>query len=516
MSITQNKFSSKSDLRNVVRLLLMALIVLTCVACQHFESSDPSELSGPGSDDERPNVVFLLVDDLRWDEVGYEGYPVATPNIDSLSSDGIRFDKAYVVSSLCSPSRASFLTGTYPHTNGVAGNVIDLDFEKMPTIASLLQGEGYETAMIGKWHMGGSAKPRPGFDYWYALPGQGRYVNPEFKQNDKEKGFTIEGYNTDIITDRALEFMDDNAHQPFYLHLSYKSVHQPFTPAPRHADTLDDTAFKIKSPNARKTRMTLRRKRAETLLSVDESVGRVVAYLREHDLLDNTVLVFTSDNGYLLGEHGFGDKRYFYEESIRIPWLVHYPRLTASGTAIDQPILNVDFLPSMLELVGADIPEHIQGASFVPLMTATDPAKVDWRDYWIYEYMIEQEYMHVPTHLAVVGKDYKYVRFPEGQALLKRFSGEELLFNTKTDPFEMTNIASEESSVEVLQKMRGQLQQFGQDTDFQFMPLDPVRVNKRIGELYGGEKMHTWFRKAMDKAYPEGYPGWEAPESEPL
>jgi N-acetylglucosamine-6-sulfatase len=484
---------------------MVALTMLICVAC------DPAPTQSRG---DQPNVILLLVDDLRWDEVGYAGYPVPTPNIDSLAAKGVRFDRAYVASSLCSPSRASFLTGTYPHTHGVVGNRSELDFEKTPTIASLLQDEGYETAMIGKWHMGQSSDQRPGFDYWYSTPGHGRYIDPIF-QEGKRKPVEVKGYSTDLITDRAIEFIAKNSNQPFYLHLSYKAVHEPFTPAPRHVNSLDVNAFKMKSPNSRVIKPEQRQKRAESLLAIDDSVGRIVSSLEEYALLDNTVLVFTSDNGFLLGEHGLGDKRIFYEESIRIPWVVHFPRLPASGTAIDKSILNIDFLPTMLDLVGVEIPQHIEGTSFAPLLNATDLATVDWRSHWVYEYFNEEEHMGVPTHLAVIDQRYKYVRFPEGPGLFKKFSGEDLLFDLQTDPYEMTNLAGQEGAGEIMLQMRRQLQQFAKETNFRFIPLDPERVNARIQELYNA-KPALWYTKALDKAYPDGYPGWEAPVPEPL
>ncbi len=505
MLVTQINPPTTYCSRNLFRFILLALTILICVACE----PTPTQPRG-----DQPNVILLLVDDLRWDEVGYAGYPIPTPNIDSLAAKGVRFDRAYVVTSLCSPSRASFLTGTYPHTHGVVSNRSKLDFTRTPTIAALLQDEGYETAMIGKWHMGQSSKQRPGFDYWYSPPGHGRYIDP-IVQEGNQKPVEVKGYNTDLITDRAIEFIEENSRKPFYLHLSYKAVHQPFTPAPRHDNALDLETFRIKSPNSMATKPGERQKRAESLLAVDDSVGRIVSYLKEHALLDNTVLVFASDNGFLLGEHNMGDKRIFYEESIRIPWVVHFPRLSASGTAIEQFILNIDFLPTMLDLVGVEIPQHIEGASFAPLMNTSDPAEVDWRSHWIYEYFNEEQHMTVPTHLAVIDKRYKYVRFPEGPALFKIFSGEDLLFDLQTDPYEMTNLAGQDGTVEIMQKMRAQLQQFAKETNFRFIPLDQDRVNARIQELYNAEPA-LWYKDALDKAYPNGYPGWEAPVPEPL
>jgi N-acetylglucosamine-6-sulfatase len=490
-------------------LFFRAAIIALAVGCIGGEGPG-GELRTP--DDKRPNVILLLVDDLRHDEFGFSGYPVNTPNIDALARGGARFENAFVTSSLCSPSRASFLTGVYPHTHGVVGNKIGLDIEKTPTIGSLLQAEGYRTAMIGKWHMGANAAPRPGFDHWFSMRSQGEYFDPVFHTNgDKVQ---VKGYNTDVITDEAVEFIEQNRDYPFYLHLGYKSVHDPFEPAPRHKGTLEADSFRIQSPSANGDWRDLRHKRAETLLAVDESVGRIMAALKANDL-HNTLVLFTSDNGFLYGEHGFGDKRLFYEESMRVPWLVHYPGGAIPGSILQEHVLNIDFVPTVLDLAGADIPGHIQGRSFAPLLKQGGDKAAMWRDHWVYEYFNEVEFMHIPTHFAVVDTRYKYVRFPEGPALFRYFTGKDLLFDLREDPFELNNLATEADQRERLERMHAQLLDFARDTDLRFFDLDPQAVNERIDYLYN-DPLFLWIRRAMDKAYPEGFPGWTPPQRQPL
>ncbi len=480
-------------------------LLLSFSACQQDEGIDGQQ---------GPNVILLLVDDLRWDEPGYTGYPVSTPNIDRLAANGIRFNNAYVTSSICSPSRASFITGLYPHSHGVVGNTTDLDYDNTPTIATLLKKAGYTTAMIGKWHMGQSSEPRPGYDRWFALPGQGQYRNPRF--NDNGRTVEVAGYNTDILTEKAIAFIAKNRKKPFFLHLGYKAVHYPFEPAPRHRQTLSQADFdSARRPNSAATNPVLRQKRGETLLSVDDSVGEIYAFLKENNMLENTILVFTSDNGFLLGEHNRGDKRVFYEESIRIPWLLHYPRLRLSGSSISEQILNVDFVPTILDLVGINIPTYVQGISFLSLIDGGKDDLTRWRDYWVYEYFNEEQYMHVPTHLAVVSERYKYVTFPEGPDLFNIFTGEDLLFDLKHDPYELENLADSDDHTIIKKTMREQLSEFARRYEFRYFPLDSDKVNDRIEFLYN-DKEHSWFKRLMDKNYPNGYPGWQSPSPRPL
>lgn len=504
----------------LARMLVLVDIALL-QACSGLDSGLGSgvESAPPGSaapNAAPPNIVLFLVDDLRWDELGYMGYPVPTPAIDQLAHEGIRFENAFVTSSLCSPSRASFLTGMYPHSHGVVGNTSDLDYESMPTIGKLLQDGGYYTAMIGKWHMGRNAAPRTGFDYWYALPGQGLYTNPRFDDNGLQ--ITAEGYNTDILTKKAVEFLARRSNQPFYLHLSYKAVHGPLKASVKYQNSLERSSFEsLQRPNARQQAVRMRKQRAETLRSVDDSVQMVVEYLKQHEMLDNTVLVFTSDNGFLLREHNRGDKRVFYDESIRIPWVMHYPNLGSPIKSVGEHILNIDFLPTMLDLAGIAIPDSVQGRSFAPLLkggkaTASNRSNPGWRDHWVYQYFNEEQFPQVPTHLAVVTEHYKYVHFPEGQGFLRYFTGEDLLFDRAADPYEMKSVAQSPEHEPLLQTMKKQLADFMETYDFKFYPLDEQRVNDRIDALYQDEDSNR-MKRVIDRQYPNGYPAWVSPHS---
>jgi arylsulfatase A-like enzyme len=444
-----------------------------------------------------PNIVFLLVDDLRWNVLGHSGYPIQTPAVDRLAAEGVRFENAFVTSSLCSPSRASFLTGVYPHVHGVTGNNVDLDTDRLPLVSTLLHGRGYRTAMLGKWHMGHSPDPRPGYDLWYAMPGQGHYENPVFYHNGVK--VEREGYNTDILTEEAVRFIDENRDRPFLLHLGYKAVHEPRTPAARHDGKYANVDWP-RRPNATDDVSELRRKDAECLMAVDESVGRIYAALEAAGILDETFFVFTSDNGYLFGEHGRGDKRVFYEESIRIPWIIRYPRLAPAGESRTQMILNIDFVPTLLDLTGVPVPGHVQGESFLPVLAN---AHAPWRTEWVYEYFREQQWPLMSTLLALRTTRYKYVVFPEGRDLLREFPGTPMLFDLEKDPYEMENVIDDPAHADVRDELAADLDAFMKAPEFRFYPLDPEEIRKRVSNL---RKRHTWFDERMTENYPEGWP----------
>lgn len=292
------------------------------------------------------NIVFILIDDQRYDALGMLNDYWQTPHLDALAKDGLFFEYAFVTTSLCSPSRASFLSGQYAHTHGVLNNGTPFP-KSIQTFPKVLQSAGYETAFVGKWHMGGSSDaPRPGFDRWVSFRGQGVYNNQTF--NIDGESVRHEGYTSDIITDYAEEFLRKEHDSPFMLYVSHKAVHAPFTPAERHAgsydeidypypasmaDTNDNYAGKPDWVRAQRDSWhgvdglynnatdldAFTREYAEALRAVDDSVGRIVATLKELGQLDSTLLVFTSDNGFQFGEHGLIDKRTMYEASIRVP-----------------------------------------------------------------------------------------------------------------------------------------------------------------------------------------------------
>jgi len=461
---------------------------------------------------DKPNVLMVLVDDLKPTIGCYGDLQARTPNIDALARRGVRFENAFVTNSLCSPSRASFLTGVYSHVHGVAGNLSDIDYEKAPLVSQILEKSGYSSGFFGKWHMGSSPEARPGYDAWFAVAGQGRYTNPVFFNGDKHE--TIEGYHTDIITERAVQFIREHASKPFFAQISYKAVHSPLKSAPRHKGSLDPESFNIRRQNAAGSFAKLRRARSEALLSVDDSVGQIVDVLEELGL-DNTLIVFTSDNGFMLDEHGFGGKRVFYDESIRIPWIVAHPDIRQPGSVRSEHVLNIDLLPSILEHAGVEVPEHVQGRSFLPLLRHEEDDPIEWRDHWVYEYFNEVQFIHVPTHLAVIDDDFKYVWFPEGPSLLRRFTDEHLLFDRRSDPYELSNIASLSDYDAEIKLKREQLRSFMRSDDFRFFDLDPKAVNERMNELMS-KKSSSRVLEEIRTLYPDGYTGWEPPDRKSL
>ncbi|HSV16293.1 MAG TPA: sulfatase-like hydrolase/transferase, partial [Tepidisphaeraceae bacterium] len=378
---------------------------------------------------DRPNFIFMITDDQRWDELGCvqkemgdKGrYPwFKTPNMDRLAAEGVRFRNAFVTDSLCSPSRASFLTGQYNHVNGVIDNhtPMPLDTE---TSGKVLGEAGYSTAYIGKFHHG-KQKERPGFAYIASYLDQGYYHDCPFNVNGTMT--PSHGWIDDIATDYAIQYLKDHTagadHQkPFFMVLGFKSPHDPRTPPERDKNLFSDTVWSWPTPNFdcrppflptnAKTkhatpgqhvpmdRSTIDKFRC--IAAADEEVGRVLAALDDLKLAENTVIVFVGDNGYYEGEHSLWDKRTAYEESLRIPLLVRWPRLQHKGVTCDQIALNVDLAPTMLDLAGVPIPKQMQGRSWRPLLETGNDR--NWRQSFFYEYFYEHPYTFAPYTLAV-------------------------------------------------------------------------------------------------------------------
>ena len=424
----------------------------------------------------RPNFVFILVDDLRYNALGCTGHPfVKTPNIDRLAREGMNFVNAFVTTPLCSPSRASFLTGQYVRTHGILDNTNRSEAShKLVTFPKLLRDAGYRTAYIGKWHMGNDPTPRPGFDRWVSFPGQGQYIDPRLNVDGRD--IQASGYMTDLLNRYALEFIQQKDDRPFCLYLAHKAVHGPFTPADRHRDLYVGVTVERK-PSAKDTlegKPVLRRPLPESrqgkqagpgqrpggptdevilnqlrcLAAIDEGVGQLYEALRASGQLDNTLFVFTSDNGYLWGEHGLGDKRAFYEESIRIPLIARYPRLIRPGSVAKGMALNIDIAPTFLELAKAPVPKSRQGRSLVPLMAGREAG---WRQSFLGEYYEEKQFPRIPTWEGVRTQRYKYihyVNFPEFDEL----------YDLEKDPYEMNNLISDRSAQPVLKQMQAELE----------------------------------------------------------
>jgi N-acetylglucosamine-6-sulfatase len=427
----------------------------------------------------RPNIVFILIDDLRWDALGVLGHPfVKTPNIDRIAKEGMIFRNAFVTTPLCSPSRASFLTGQYAHKHNVVGNEKPqvygpLSF-KLTTFPMLLQRAGYETAYVGKWHMGNDDAPRPGFDRWVSFKGQGVYNDPPLNVDGRQE--KAAGYMTDLLSDHAVEFIKRQRSKPFMLYLAHKAIHGPFTPAERHKDLFANQTIK-RAPNAQDTlegkpmlRRTvgerpaarpgggpndeLIRNQMRCLTSIDEGVGRLLKALEETGQLDKTIVIFTSDNGYFWGEHGLGDKRAAYEESIRIPLFVRYPKMIKAGTTREQAALNVDIAPTLLELAGAPIPKEMHGRSLAPLFKG-NPRK--WRESFLTEYFAEERFPNIASWQAVRAARWKHVHYTE-------LEGADELYDLKADPGEMKNLIGELGAQPALREMKLELQRLLKET----------------------------------------------------
>lgn len=413
------------------------------------------------ADAQKRNVVFILIDDQRFDAFSFMGHPfLETPNIDQLAKDGLVFENAFVTTSLCSPSRATILTGLYAHKHGVLDNDTRLP-ERLPTFPKALQSAGYETAFTGKWHMGNATdEPRPGWDHWASFRGQGPYFNPTFNVDGERR--EIEGYTTDIITDFAEAFVRRDHSKPFFLYMSHKAVHSNFAPAPRHdgvyadedfphpksmANTDENYAGKPEWVRAQRNSWhgvdgmyndavdfdQFARDYAETLLAVDDSVGRIVQALKDQGLFESTLIVYTSDNGFLFGEHGHIDKRSMYEPSIRVPLIVHCPELVDGGQKRKEMIVNCDFAPTFMEMAGVEIPESIQGRSFYPMIRGE---KMPWRDAFLYTYFWERPFPQTPTVIGVRGDRYKFMRY---HGIWDRYE----LYDIVNDPGETNNLLAD-------------------------------------------------------------------------
>lgn len=414
---------------------------------------------------DKPNIIFILVDDQRYDELGFMGHPfLKTPAIDALANKSVYFDQAFVTTSLCSPSRASIVTGQYTHTHGVTDNDTDLS-PQTPTYAKELQKNGYKTGFVGKWHMGAATdERRPGFDYWVSFNGQGQYLDPKLNVDGERS--KIKGHMTDILTDLAVDFIKKQASsdQPYMLSLSHKAVHENFTPTERHHGVYKDekiiypetyantpennkgkpewvkdqrvswhgaernykTGDKVEGDDlARLTQLY-----AETMLGVDDSVGKIVKTLKDMGQLDNTVIIYYSDNGYLHGEHGLIDKRVMYEESIRVPGFIHWPAKIKKASINSEFVLNIDLAPTILDIAGIDIPATMQGKSFLPLAMGK---KVKWRQDFLYEYFVDPAAVQTPSILGLRTKDYSYMTYSGVWDIFE-------LYDLQKDPQQMNNL----------------------------------------------------------------------------
>ncbi|MGK0205025.1 MAG: N-acetylglucosamine-6-sulfatase [Planctomycetota bacterium] len=476
------------------QFLLPCLLVLA--VCSAARCQEPSPR----------NIIFILSDDHRHDFMGFmEQAPafLETPNLDRLAREGMHIRNAFVSTSLCSPSRASILTGQFMHHHRVVGNQHAIPAGTM-FFPQMLQQAGYQTAFVGKWHMGHDRDSvRPGFDYWASFRGQGQYFDPVINVNGKQRKFT--GYNADILSGLAVDWLQArrDSGKPFFLYLSFKAVHYPFVPAKRHAgryggkqiaypETMANTERNYRSqPRWVRDRRysihgidhmetgafdndpvpdfdALYRGYAEAVHSLDENVGRVVDAVREGGLGDNTLIVYMGDNGFHLGEHGFYDKRDAFETSMRVPMLAWAPGMIKPGTHSDHMIQNIDIAPTMLGVAGvtkAPSSDHaFDGASFAPILRGEQPA--DWRDHVLYEYHWEWNFPATPTTFAIRTARYKYIYY-HGTWDIDGF------YDLQTDPIERHNLITVPAYQEQITALRDQLFRELSASGGMSMPVQP-------------------------------------------
>ncbi len=433
------------------------------------------------------NIIFVLSDDHRYDFMGFMAEApdfLETPNLDRLANQGTHLVNAFVSTSLCSPSRASILTGQYMHRHRIVDNQRP-EPEGTVFFPQILQASGYETAFVGKWHMGHDHdRPRPGFDHWVSFKGQGIYFDPTLNINNTHKALT--GYTADLLTDQALEWLTAgrNVTQPFFLYLSFKAVHYPFLPAPRHKGRYAQA--EVKRPDGmanternyqtqphwvRERRYSIHgidhmetgqydndpvssfddlyRQYCETVHSLDENLGRILAYLEMTGMDKSTLVVYMGDNGFALGEHGFYDKRDAFEESIRVPMLAYAPGMIPPGSRVTQMVQNIDIAPTLLEAAGVQPSEtaDMDGRSFLSLLKGET---VPWRDHILYEYYWEWNFPATPTLYAIRSDRYKYI-YAHG---LWDHDG---FYDLKTDPHEQHNLINVPVYQDGIRAMKKQL-----------------------------------------------------------
>jgi len=447
--------------------------------------------------DRRPNVVFILTDDQRWDGMSCAGHPfLKTPNMDRIANEGVRFANMFVTTSLCSPCRASYLSGLYAHTHKVVNNFTDYPVN-LPGYHRRLHEAGYETAYIGKWHMGEqSDEQRPGFDYWASHKGQGKYFDNTFNINGKRQ--SLKGYYTHRVTELAVDWLKRARarRRPFLLILGHKAPHCPFEPEPKYANAFSDVKIE-KPPTANDTgkgKPEWIRQRVPTwhgidgplfgakeygkfirtflatLLSVDDSVGEIYSALKAIGELDNTLLLYGSDNGSMLGEHGAVDKRTMYEESIRVPLLVRYPELIREPRVVNEMVLTEDVAPSILDICGARPLQKIHGMSWKNLLRGW---AIWGRKSWHYEYNYEKEFPYTPNVRGVRTDDWKYIHYPNGDDQPDKYIAE--LYNLKADPLETNNLIDAPEAQEKLRELKAELRRLQEVTGAlpDVMPINP-------------------------------------------
>ncbi len=504
------------------------LLVISCVACKQ-----------PKTVEEPPNIIFILTDDHRWDALGVMDHPfLKTPNLDRLAREGSLFENAFVTTSLCSPSRASILTGLYAHNHGVVDNYHPVD-SSLVFFPQYLQLAGYETAFIGKWHMGDVDEPQRGFDHWVAFRGQGTYYpdghgTSRVVPQTRYDGFNIngeervpqKGYITDELTDYALDWMENRKQkeQPFFLYISHKAVHSDFVPRDEDRGTYADVEWSPPSTFANtpenyedKPRWLIDQRNSrhgvdfgynldtfdveayykrycEALIAVDDNVGRVMDYLEESDLVSNTLLVYMGDNGFQFGDHGLIDKRTAYEASIRVPLLMKYPGKIKPNTRFDPIVANIDIAPTLLDAAGIGQGDF-DGVSFWDQVVSGGGRG---RESLLYEYYWEWNYPQTPTVFALRDDRYKFIRY-------HGIWDTDELYDIQNDPLERNNLIRDPNMSGVAASMKEQLFHQLESTNGLKVPILPDR---------GRQYFNRHPQRAQEGSFPEWYYGDFEPVTE--
>jgi len=454
------------------------------------------------------NIIFILCDDHRYDFMGFMNKVpgLQTPGMDRMAREGAHMKNAFVTTALCSPSRASILTGQYAHTHTVVDNDAPLP-NNLTFFPSYLQKKGYKTAFMGKWHMGNTDdRPQPGFDHWISFRGQGRYYGDVLNIDGKREQLPADAYITDVLTERAISWMNGVKNGPFFLYLSHKGVHAEFEPARRHKGkykqlpivcppsmylTATDSSKHYGIQTAPQSKVNysdipqwVRAQRyswhgvdymyhgaipfdefyhlyLETLQSVDESVEQVLNWVEKNGLKENTMVVYMGDNGFLFGEHGLIDKRNAYEESMRVPLLVWAPGMVKPNSILSQMILNVDIAPTFLEIAGVKQPSQMQGKSFLSLISGQS---IPWRKKIFYEYYWEAAFPQTPTTFAVRSDQYKYIYYNGVWDVNE-------LYDLQNDPNEMNNLIRDTSMNKIGLPLRDSLFTWLEQTNGLLIPL---------------------------------------------
>jgi len=440
------------------------------------------------------NIVFILTDDHRYDAFGFM-HPqpwLKTPHMDTLAREGAHLKNAFVTTALCSPSRASILTGVYAHRHKIVDNntAIPAGTTFFP---QLLQKAGYQTAFIGKWHMGnGGDEPQPGFNKWVSFRGQGTYLPSPDGLNVDGKHVPQKGYITDELTDYALDWLNTvPREQPYFLYLSHKAVHSDFVPAERHKGVYAKETFHPpktiaeSGENAQHRPMWVQNQRnswhgvdfpyhsglniaeyyeryAETLLGVDDSIGRIMEALGKRGELESTLVIYMGDNGFAFGEHGLIDKRTAYEESMRVPMLARCPELFSGGGTVEQVVAGLDIMPTLLDVAGVTPPKNLDGRSMIPLLTGKGDAQ--WRKDLLYEYYWERNFPQTPTLHALRTDRYKYIHY-------YGIWDVDELYDLQEDPLETNNLIFNPERKATIQQMGKRLFDVMEATDGMSIPM---------------------------------------------